>query len=183
MTYPYPDKRAEDLNLLIPGRKPVVPVALKPNTPFIQSVQLWGQNERKDLAQGKKGSKLSDSGVVYRANNIDFSANSNAARVDFGTVTLPAKVFTLECHISPRAYVSLAGYWGVGAYDGSSNGVSGTTKAIISFNNNIYFWGDGQDWDTGVAWPTHGRKTNICFTSDGTTIKLFVDVLKSITDT
>jgi len=167
----------------VPGVKPKGPVEIDWGAPSSAGLVQLVLDENIDLRNKVKGSQLDLVDVTFERGNIDFAAGASGdrnSRIEYGDAvgTLPiVDVFTHETVIETRSYVSLAGYWGAGTYDGAINPGNGSIRALISFSNNIYFFGGSADWNTGIAWSTliDGNPHSIIFTSNGTNIYLYVD--------
>ena len=106
---------------------------------------------------------------------IDFSAGGyDTDRVIFasasGLPTAASASFTLHAVWWNDVYVSLSSIWGFGVGAGS-----GEHRRILQYNNNFYFWGNSNDWDTGVTWSGLTGLQFVTFTYDGAALRLYVD--------
>lgn len=117
---------------------------------------------------------------------ISIPTGDNVRRIDrTGVASLPvntADQWTIEFWHHTTSYVSLAQIFGFGrAYGtGGSPGLEGAgggtknNRYVLQFNDNYYFWGDGADWDTGIAWDV-GSTRHIVFSFDGSKLRMYRD--------
>jgi hypothetical protein len=113
-------------------------------------------------------------GRVGAAVRFDDSADSSAAAS--GVSELPTEfgdVWTNSFLHRTRSLVSLSQYWGFGS--ALSDGSTGTKRNVLCFGGNYYFWGENADWGTGIAFDADSDWHAVDVTSDGSSLRLYVD--------
>lgn len=68
--------------------------------------------------------------------------------------------------------VSLSQAFGFGSVEGSGGGKK---RQMLNFNSHYYFWGDVNDWDSGVSWDADSDWHRIAYGSEGTNLYLWRD--------
>src|SRR5208283_4580960 len=83
--------------------------------------------------------------------------------------------FTIQGWLNNSAFVNLEIFFGYGfAASGGSDTYAGQ-RYLMSQNSHYYWWGDGADWDTGVALDTDSTWHQWAFTWDGSNLLFYRD--------
>lgn len=109
---------------------------------------------------------------------VDFTGNSNAEATVSSVSGLPTGTSATWSFIfwhRTSARVSLSHYFGFGDYPNASASGNGARRGMLCFNSNYYFWGENSDWDTGVTFHQDSADHFVAVTSDGTSLRLYID--------
>ena len=89
--------------------------------------------------------------------------------------------FTLEVLVALSSTNSLMHIFGVHDLDPTANADNGARRGLLSFgggsSDDIYFWGDGADLDSGVRWRVDGLPQHVFVTALGGTMRFYRDGL------
>lgn len=187
------------MRFILPGRcggrgdRPSGLVLINRASPQANGLRIWWPDVVGERATPiNRGGNLNDAvkrvGVPSHGLTAQFTAGVilNGAQLTNGLAAGFAKTdpFTISLWHQTPSYVSLSTMFGVGDNDpGVSNGTTGALRLFLQFNNDYYLWGNGADFDTGIALDVDNTVHHAAFTSDGTTVTFYRDGVALATQT